>query len=169
MTVDTGTRPGRMQTGNDAEIKCIAFLLWNGISVYKIGQENWLPDWIHAKIRYNYDRDVELLKHIPDLDTGRALIQVKDAPRESGYSHVTLEKASYQASLRWCELGIPVLMAWRFQDGKTYQCQWVDKISPIEPETDREELNGSKTPMYKIAKNELEPLQSFLGFLRNGQ
>ena len=160
--VDTSTREARVRTGELAELKLIGYLLWHGITVRKIGQEDWLPDWVHLKIRFNYDPDIELLKHMPDLDTGRALIQVKDAPNEQEYQTVTLEKASYRASKRWFGLGVPVLIVWLYQDRKSFYGQWVNLIHPEESNTPRQNANGSMTPFYVVRKNELEPVKEFM-------
>ena len=158
---DINNRDERQETGQEAERKLKAALMWRGILYRNTGQENWLPAWAHKKIRFKYDDDIEFIRHIPDIATQNIFIQIKHAPNEKDYKTVTIEQASYRASMRWHNLGVPVLVVWLFQDRKSFFGQWVDKITVIEPDTAREDLNGSKTPMYKVPKDELEPIDNF--------
>jgi hypothetical protein len=162
MTLNTASRDNRVRLGEIAEKKMIGLLMWYGKNVKRVGQETWMPSWVHGKLRYQNDIDgVVMMRHFPDLDTGRALIQVKCAPEEKRWEHVTIEKQSYETSKALHDLDIPVLVMWEFQDGKFYG-NWVEELMTEEPFTPREELNGSRTPMLKVVKHFLCPVVDFL-------
>jgi hypothetical protein len=135
--------------------------MWNGKDVRRVGQETWLPGWVHSKLRFIYDDRSEILRHFPDLDTGNALVQVKAAPNEQTHDFVTIEQASYNTSKYLADMKIPVLVVWEFQD-KKFHAQWVQLITPVLPNNDRSDANGSHTPMFKINKNELRPAKDFI-------
>ena len=152
--------------GEIAERKFEANLLWRDIKYKKIGQENWMPKWMHEKIRYIYDRiEIDLLRHQPDFATDKALIQVKNASNCDDYPTVTIQKKSYEIAKYWCKLDIPVLIIWLFPDDKFYG-NWADHIEVEESKTQRTELTGSRTPMFIVRKHQLKPLSDFLNELR---
>ena len=160
---DTSTVEKRLAIGKKAENRVIALLLWHGIKAIKTGQEDWLPKWVHEKIRHIYDSEMcNSIRHFPDLSTDRTLIQVKAAPSENKYECVTIEKASYNTSKILSEYGVPILLVWMYADEKTFCAQWVDKINVLEPNTPRERLKGAKTPMYKVKKDQLKKLKEFI-------
>ena|SRR3989304_7027200 len=161
---DTSKRDVRVNLGSIAERQFIGLLFYNNKKVLKIGQETWMPPWVHTKLRYTYDEDVEMIRHFPDLATEKALIQVKSAPNEAGYPTVTIEAASYCVSKRLQELGIPVLVVWKYQNGKFYG-NWVELLMIKEPETPREEANGAHTPYLLVDKSNHRPASEFFGML----
>lgn len=158
-TANTSTFQARLeQHGNIAELLFEAFMMqYCHKRITRIGQEAWLPGWVHGKLRFNYNQDAELIKHFPDYDCGKSLVQVKDAPSESEYPSVTIERASYNVAVRFINLGIPVYVVWLFQDRKSFYGQRADLIKPIQSKGD----NGSGTPMSIVYKSQLRPLLDF--------
>jgi len=135
-------------------------LLWNGKPVHEVGLEFILPEWLHNGLKFTDVQDEFLLtfRHFPDLATDRALIQVKNAPHESGYSNVVLEADCYDASMRIHDYGIPVLMVWMFGDGSLH-ASWVEDLWVIPKEGSEK---GSGTPMVLVSKDQLRPMREFL-------
>jgi len=150
-----------IQTGSEAENKFEAVLLWNKKKYCKIGQENWLPRWVHQKLRFCYDLEVEVLRHIPDFATDKSLIQVKHAPDCTDYPTVTIQRSSHHIANFYVGHGIPVLITWLFPDKKFYG-NWAENISVEESSTNRHELNGSQTPMYLVRKHQLVLIAEFM-------
>ena len=154
----------RIEIAREAENKVIGILYWNNKQVCRVGQENWLPEWIHKIIRFKYEKGIEMIKHFPDLSTNKALIQVKCAPESDDYSCVTIESASFDSSKVLSDFGIPVLIIWLLQD-KSLFGNWVNDISTQEPDTDREDTGGSHTPYLLVSKSNLHPFRDFLHLL----
>lgn len=139
--------------------------MWNGKKARLIGQEIWLPEWVHSKFRYiNDNPGVTIIRHFPDVDTGRSLVQVKAAPDCTGYDYVTIETASFETSRELNSLGVPVLVVWEYPDKKFYG-NWVNELVVNDPITPREETNGSHTPFKKVDKSCLKPAGEFLSYL----
>lgn len=155
--------PELILEGRETEKRFEALLLWNNIEYWKVGQENWLPKWIHQKIAYKYDDDVEMVRHFPDIATNNLLINVKGALKCIDYPTVTVEQSSFKIANRLYELGINVILVWEFPDHK-FRGNFVNKLTAREPNTPREELNGSKTPMYIIRKDDLVEWKDLKGY-----
>lgn len=136
--------------------------MWYGKNITKIGQETWLPIWVHTAIRFVFDDNaIQLIRHFPDFATNRALVQVKAAPDEKEYKNVTIEEASYRVSEKLSKY-VPVLIVWLYSDGKTFWGNWVNEIHPHNPVTPREDTFGSHTPYLLVNKEELHKLSDFL-------
>lgn len=150
----------RVAVAKIAEQRVKGLLLWNGKPVYEVGLEYLLPEWLHNGLKFTdgYDLFLETFRHFPDLATDRALIQVKNAPHETGYSHVVMEAACYEASLRLHHYGLPVLVVWMFAD-RSLQAAWVGdlRVKPKEG-SDR----GSGTEMVLVSKDQLRPMRKYL-------
>jgi len=179
--MSTSTFPIRNDFGLLAVQKVKAILLWHGIIPTDIGQEMWMPQWVHEILRYVYNvPEIDMLRHFPDLDVGTALLQVKGAPNESEYSEeekvwickyetVTIEIASYESSLRLHSYGIHILVPWLYSNKETIMAEWIENLECIPPNCEREEANGSHTPFYKVFKRNLKPLKTFIPYLKNGK
>ena len=146
----------RFLSGHIAEEKFEAILKWNLIPYSRTGQENFLPPKIREKLRYNLTELAMFLKHLPDYVTDREFIQVKSAPKAEKYTSVTIERASFDVSKKiYNQFGINVYMVW-FMNNTVFHGSWINKLTPHNPETDRAELSGSKTPMYLIYKDQIK-------------
>ena|SRR3990167_316779 len=161
MAINTALRENRINLGKTAERQFIGLLFMKNKFVLKIGQETWLPAWIHNKLRFVFDQDIEMMRHFPDLSTEKALIQVKSAPNEADYPFVTIEEASYRVSKRLSDLDIPVLIVWQYQNYKFYG-QWAGRLITKPSNTKRENTNGSHTPMLLVDKRCLKPVDEFM-------
>lgn len=158
-------RPELINNGKRTEEIFEAYLKWYGIPYKTVGQETWLPKWVHRKIAYNYSDDVEMIRHFPDYATSTTLINVKGALDCEKYPTVTIEQASYNTAKRLQDLEVPTYLFWLYPDNLFYG-ENVSSIYPEEPNTPRHETNGSMTPFFVIRKSQLKPLQKFIEILR---
>lgn len=157
----------RIRIAQKAELKVQGYLLYNGIEVDRVGQENWLPKWTHNKIKNIRDNHfLDMIRHFPDLTTGRALIQVKAAPSTEGYPTLYVQKSSFDSSRFLASFGIPVLMVFAYgKDGTLtgeLQGNWVQNLTPKET---KGSTQGSRSPAFEIDKKQLKPLSYFLSDL----
>lgn len=144
----------RFGHGRVAENKLEDILDEYHLEYWKVGQENWLPGWIHKAIAYNSDDGLALIRHLPDYATTKEFISVKHAPDCDPYPSVTIEQASFDVSRRWYELGIPTMIVWLFPDGLFYG-NYVQDIPVITPNTERKDTKGSHTPYYLVRKESI--------------
>jgi len=155
---------GRITTGRTAEMKTFAYLCWWGIDAKYIGQETWMSSWVHNKLRYINDDGPTMIKHFPDIDTGKALIQVKSAPDGESYPTLTIEEDSYNTCKALHRYDIPIIIVW-LVGGCNLVGNFVQEINPKIPETPRHEANGSHTPFLIVNKNNLKPFKEFKEYL----
>lgn len=155
---------GRMEIATRAERITLGLLLvWNK-PARLCGQETWLPKWVHEHIRHEYDDvAISMLRHFPDIDTGKVLIQVKSAPDSKTFPTVTIEEDSYYTCKALSNNNIPILVAWLINDerGEKIYANWINELHPNPPATPRENTNGSHTPYLIVNKNELKPIHEF--------
>jgi hypothetical protein len=151
--------------GDEAEIAFENILKDRNIWYMRLGQENWLPKWIHHILcKSNGGFEVTLMRHVPDFATTRAMVQVKHAPKASQYPTVTIQQSSYSVSEYFYKLGVPVLIVWMIGDG-AFIGNWAQNMNTIEPATRREETNGSHTPYWVVNQSQLLPLATFINKL----
>ena len=162
------TFSSRINTGRAAEMKIFAYLCWWGIDAKYIGQETWMSSWLHNKLRYINDDGPKMIKHFPDIDTGKALIQVKAAPDGNSYPTLTIEEDSYNTCKILHGYDIPVLIIWLVGSDDLVG-NFVQDINTKIPKTPRHEANGSHTPFFIINKNDLKPLKDFKEYLAGGK
>lgn len=156
--VDTWT--DRKELAILAEQKVFGMLLFWNISARKIGQETWMPNWVHDKLRYDYSDSIKTIRHFPDIDTGKALVEIKNSPNGDKFDSVFIEKDSFDTCLMLSDRGISVLIVWMIGDN-LFMAQWTNKLNPIMPKVERQNTKGSRTPYYEIYKNELLPFKNF--------
>ena len=162
----TNTFEERKLIGKIAENKVMGYLLYWNIQAQFIGQETWLPGWVHNKLRFNLDDSVRLIKHFPDIATEKALIQVKSSPSSENYSTVFIEEASYQACKYLNDVcNIPVLAIW-YVDNKNLIGNWITNLITEKPNTPREKANGSHTPFLLVKKENLYNISKFKDYLK---
>ena len=157
--MDTRTFESRLAIAEVAVQKVQGYLLWNGIRVYHVSQESWLPKWVHDRIRTVRGQGLELIRHFPDMATDRALLQIKSAMDAEKYPSVTIEQASYDVSTALSHLGIPVLLVW-WTDHEML-AGWAGEVGVSKPATDRRATSGSHSPFYLVKKKDLKTLTEF--------
>lgn len=165
--VSTETVMDRFALAAEAENKFAGYMLYRHNRVMiKVGQETWLPKWVYAHLRRIHDDEtIEAIRHFPDFDTGKALVQVKAAPSASEYPTVTIEKASYDVALKIHRNGARVLVVWYLKQEDKFLAGWVNELNPSAPDTPREDTNGSHTPYLVVRKAILKPLQEFTQYI----
>jgi hypothetical protein len=157
--MDTRTFKSRLAIAEVAVQKVQGYLLWNGIPVYHVSQESWLPKWVHNRIKMINGQGLELLRHFPDMATDRALLQIKSAKDAEKYPSVTIEQASFDVSLTLSKLGIPVLLVWWTEHEML--AGWAGEVGVSTPATDRLAASGSHSPFYLVKKTDLKTLTDF--------
>lgn len=162
---NTNTFAQRITIGKEAEDTVTKLLLEEGCPVRPTGAESMLSSWLHNIIKRQTsdgDRFIQILRHFPDLDTGKALVQVKTAPTAHLYPAVTIEQDSYEVCRMLHEdYGIPVFIVW---DASTdgFIGEWVQNIRVSEPKSRK---NGSGTDFHLVYKSQLKPITDFVDFL----
>ena len=162
MLLPTSTYIERKIIGNIAEDRVLRLLKAYNIPAKLTGSERWLSDWLIKAISIPGKRGYEVLRHFPDIDTGRALIQVKAGLNSTVYPTLPIEIDSYNVCKKLAKDGVPVLIVWMLSD-RSLVGEWVDNLIVIEPKT---EPDRSHTPFYLISKYNLKPISKFIRDLR---
>lgn len=150
----------RLELSRIAERRVLGMLLYWNINAKRIGQETWMPSWVHDKLRFNLSESIRTIRHFPDIDVGKALIEVKCSPNGEKYDTLYIEKDSFDTCSMLFSYGIKVIIVWMVGN-KTFLAQWVNRINTTEPNTPREDTNGSRTPFYEVSKSELVLFSEF--------
>jgi len=154
------TFQNRLELSTIAERRVLGMLLYWNINAKRIGQETWMPEWVHGKLRFSNSESIRTIRHFPDIDVCKALIEVKCSPNGDKYDSVFIEKDSFDTCSMLFSYGIKVIIVWMVGE-KTFLAQWVNKINPTEPNTPRQDVNGSRTPYLNINKSDLIPFADF--------
>ncbi len=146
-------------TGKVGEERLKTQLRQRGFLIVETGQENWLPEEIHAQIRSNQDLMSLSVRHTPDFLTyhpkfGLTYWDAKIKTNDT-YEDFTLQKNFYQAMRIRQYSGQKIVIAFLDSDGR-WRANWIEELEVLD------EVHLTKNPFVVIAKNSAYSLGIFL-------
>ncbi len=163
-------RKERLSLADQALERVEAYLRGKGFITCRIGQEHWLSDEFHERIRHIHgDRTVDFLRYFPDLtvfhkDWGTFLIQVKSTSSKYRRGpNFSTETASLNNDRLLAKMGVRVLIVWENEPGDFY-AEWANNVlgEELSFELSRS-FAGSGTPTTLAKKVSIPKLDKCLG------
>jgi len=157
----------RARWGADGLVELAERLRVEGFQVLETGQENWLPQDVHAALRFEHDdRMARAVRYFPDLLAWRAdwplaywEAKTNATPNTPNFS---IERACYDEMMARHAKGERVVIAFRDTDGM-WRANWVERLEISRDMTaERHAARGSHTPYLLLPKSCVRPLEMFL-------
>lgn len=167
------SRSARVSVGSAGQAELKALLESHGFTVLDTGQESWLPESWHERLRTDHtDPMIRAVRYQPDLlaFSPRWRLAWWDSKINTvpGTGNFTLETWCYDEQMARMKKGERVVFAWRDTDRRWY-AQWATRLVIHEDHSARRHAaKGSMTPYLLVEKDSTVPIVGFIAMANGG-